>query len=182
MTAQIPRPLVARRSSACSVVPSPRTTLHSGGKTLQFQNSMAQNPRAADSRRGRPPTRRPQPRRAKAAPAASSSADIEDLAPAVPGAAAVALRAQLLRWYDAHRRDLPWRRASGGEEERAYAVWVSVGVDAATDAGARCRRLLRVVDGALAHRAEPRRCHAGGDRFLIHWARREKGCRKRFDL
>ena len=124
MTAQIPRLLVARRSSACSVVPSPRTTLHSGGKTLQFQNSMAQNPRAADSRRGRPPTRRPQPRRAKAAPAASSSADIEDLAPA-PGATAVALGAQLLRCYDAHQRDLPWRRASGSEEERAYAVWMS---------------------------------------------------------
>ncbi|RLN00901.1 A/G-specific adenine DNA glycosylase-like [Panicum miliaceum] len=91
---------------------------------------MAKNPKAADSRRGRPPTRRPQPRRAKAAPAASS-ADIEDLAPAVPGAVAAAaaapavLRTQLLRWYDAHRRDLPWRRASGGEEERAYAVWVS---------------------------------------------------------
>ena len=93
---------------------------------------MAKNPKAADSRRGRSPTRRPQPRRAKAAPAGSSSAaDIEDLAPAVPGAAApgaaapAALRAQLLRWYDAHRRDLPWRCASGGEEERAYAVWVS---------------------------------------------------------
>jgi A/G-specific adenine glycosylase len=86
---------------------------------------MAKNPKAADSRRGRPPTRRSQPRRAKAAPVASSSAgDIEDMAPAVPGASAV-LRAQLLRWYDAHRRELPWRRASGGEEERAYAVWVS---------------------------------------------------------
>jgi A/G-specific adenine glycosylase len=106
------------------------STDHSGGKSLNFQNSMAKNPKAADSRRGRPPTRRPQPRRAKAVPAASS-ADIEDLAPAVPGAAGAAaaapavLRAQLLRWYDAHRRDLPWRRASGGEEERAYAVWVS---------------------------------------------------------
>ncbi|CAN6349226.1 unnamed protein product [Urochloa humidicola] len=94
---------------------------------------MAKNPKAADNRRGRPPTRRPQPRRGKAAPAASSSADIEDLAPSLPGPGAaatatavpVALRAQLLRWYDAHRRDLPWRRASGGDEERAYAVWVS---------------------------------------------------------
>ncbi|OEL37879.1 Adenine DNA glycosylase [Dichanthelium oligosanthes] len=90
---------------------------------------MAKNPTTADNRRGRPPTRGLQPRRAKAAPAASSSADIEDLAPAVHGAAAAAapaaLRAQLLRWYDTHRRDLPWRRASGGEEERAYAVWVS---------------------------------------------------------
>ncbi|CAD6268010.1 unnamed protein product [Miscanthus lutarioriparius] len=86
---------------------------------------MAKNPKAADSRRGCSPTRRPQPRRAKAAPAASSAPDIEDLAPAVPAAAPAALRAQLLRWYDAHRRDLPWRCASGGEEERAYAVWVS---------------------------------------------------------
>ena len=86
---------------------------------------MAKNPKAADSRRGRSPTRRPQPRRAKAAPAASSAPDIEDLAPAVPAAAPAALRAQLLRWYDVHRRDLPWRCASGSEEERAYAVWVS---------------------------------------------------------
>lgn len=88
---------------------------------------MAKNP----NRRGRPPTTRSQPRRAKAAPAAAfSSVDIEDLAPSVTvavaaAAAPAALRAQLLRWYDAHRRDLPWRRASGGEEERAYAVWVS---------------------------------------------------------
>jgi len=41
---------------------------------------MAKNLRAADNRRGRPPARRPQPHRAKAAPVASSSADIEDLA------------------------------------------------------------------------------------------------------
>jgi A/G-specific adenine glycosylase len=81
---------------------------------------MAKNP----NRRGRPPTTRSQPRRAKAAPAAAfSSVDIEDLAPSVTvavasAAAPAALRAQLLRWYDAHRRDLPWRRASGGEEER----------------------------------------------------------------
>nr|CAB3463354.1 unnamed protein product [Digitaria exilis] len=70
----------------------------------------------------------PQPRHPTPAAASSSSpscVDIEDLAPAVPAAAPAALRAQLLRWYDAHRRDLPWRRASGSEEERAYAVWVS---------------------------------------------------------
>ena len=85
----------------------------------------------AHNRRGRPPTRRPQLCRAKAAPAASFSADIEELSPAVSGTAAAAaaapavLRLQLLRWYDAHRRDLPWRRASGSEEERAYAVWMS---------------------------------------------------------
>uniref|UniRef100_A0A804REA9 Adenine DNA glycosylase n=2 Tax=Zea mays TaxID=4577 RepID=A0A804REA9_MAIZE len=92
---------------------------------------MAKNPKAPDTRSGRSPTRRPRPRRAKAVPEASSAADIEDLAPSVPGAAApgaaapTALRAQLLRWYDAHRRDLPWRCVSGSEEERAYAVWVS---------------------------------------------------------
>ncbi|KAJ1265230.1 hypothetical protein BS78_08G063200 [Paspalum vaginatum] len=89
---------------------------------------MANNRKAAVNCRGRPPSRRP--RRANAEPAAPCSADIEDLAPAVPGAVAAAaapaaLRSQLLRWYDAHQRDLPWRRASGGEEERAYAVWVS---------------------------------------------------------
>ncbi|KAB8116960.1 hypothetical protein EE612_058444, partial [Oryza sativa] len=92
---------------------------------------MAKNPKAAKNRR--PTTRRPR--------AAASSADIEDLAPpsgcraAVgPTTAAAAVRAELLRWYDANRRDLPWRRAaepaagsgSGrGEEQRAYAVWVS---------------------------------------------------------
>ncbi|KAL6641731.1 hypothetical protein ACP70R_019912 [Stipagrostis hirtigluma subsp. patula] len=79
---------------------------------------MAKNPKAAENRRRRRPIRKP-----PAAEAKASSADIEDLAPG-PGAVP-AVRAQLLRWYDAHRRDLPWRRASGGEEERAYAVWVS---------------------------------------------------------
>uniref|UniRef100_A0A0E0RF60 Adenine DNA glycosylase n=1 Tax=Oryza rufipogon TaxID=4529 RepID=A0A0E0RF60_ORYRU len=91
---------------------------------------MAKNPKAAKNRR--PTTRRPR------AAAAASSADIEDLAPpsgcravAGPTTAAAAVRAELLRWYDANRRDLPWRRAaeppgSGrGEEQRAYAVWVS---------------------------------------------------------
>ncbi|XP_062204031.1 adenine DNA glycosylase [Phragmites australis] len=97
---------------------------------------MAKNPTAADNRRGRRPTTKtkPQPRRAEPPPAeaavSSPSVDIEDLAPTMPapGAAAAApavLRAQLLRWYDAHRRDLPWRSASGEQEERAYAVWVS---------------------------------------------------------
>ncbi|XP_015618796.1 adenine DNA glycosylase [Oryza sativa Japonica Group] len=99
---------------------------------------MAKNPKAAKNRR--PTTRRP--RAAAAAATASASADIEDLAPpsgcrAAVGltTAAAAVRAELLRWYDANRRDLPWRRAaepagsgsgSGrGEEKRAYAVWVS---------------------------------------------------------
>ncbi|KAF8768552.1 hypothetical protein HU200_007507 [Digitaria exilis] len=91
---------------------------------------MAKNPTAATTRRGRRPAMKatPQPRHPTPAAASSSSpscVDIEDLAPAVPAAAPAALRAQLLRWYDAHRRDLPWRRASGSEEERAYAVWVS---------------------------------------------------------
>lgn len=35
-------------------------------------------------------------------------------------ASATAARADLLRWYDAHRRELPWRDA-----DDAYAVWVS---------------------------------------------------------
>lgn len=74
------------------------------------------------------PTRKP-----RAAAAAAPLADIEDLAPAGAASAAAAVRAGLLRWYDAHRRDLPWRVAPssgggggpGGSEERAYAVWVS---------------------------------------------------------
>lgn len=73
------------------------------------------------------PTRKPR------AAAAAPLADIEDLAPAGAASAAAAVRAGLLRWYDAHRRDLPWRVAPssvggggpGGSEERAYAVWVS---------------------------------------------------------
>ncbi|GJN39795.1 hypothetical protein PR202_gb28937 [Eleusine coracana subsp. coracana] len=90
---------------------------------------MAKNRKTPENRRPIA-ARKSQARRCKAAATAepaSSTTDIEDLAPAVPGPAAApaALRAQLLRWYDAHRRDLPWRRASGGEEDRAYAVWVS---------------------------------------------------------
>uniref|UniRef100_A0A0D9XXU2 Adenine DNA glycosylase n=1 Tax=Leersia perrieri TaxID=77586 RepID=A0A0D9XXU2_9ORYZ len=90
---------------------------------------MAKNPKAANNRR---PTRKP---RAAAAAAIALSGDIEDLAAPsgsikAAGAAAKAVRAELLRWYEANRRDLPWRRAGergggGGEEERAYAVWVS---------------------------------------------------------
>jgi A/G-specific adenine glycosylase len=34
------------------------------------------------------------------------------------------LRAALLEWYDAHRRDLPWRSASG-ESPDPYRVWLS---------------------------------------------------------
>ena len=51
---------------------------------------------------------------------------------------------------------------------------VDVGGDAAADAGARRGRLLRAVDGAVAHRAEPSRRHAGGEQFLIHLAREGK--------
>lgn len=62
--------------------------------------------------------------------------DIEDFSPED----ARRIRASLLDWYDAHRRDLPWRRTKtssrGGtidrseteskvEAESAYAVWVS---------------------------------------------------------
>uniref|UniRef100_A0A0E0HXZ4 HhH-GPD domain-containing protein n=1 Tax=Oryza nivara TaxID=4536 RepID=A0A0E0HXZ4_ORYNI len=98
---------------------------------------MAKNPKAAKNRR--PTTRRP--RAAAATVTATAAADIEDLASpsgcraAVgPTTAAAAVRAELLRWYDANRRDLPWRRAADpaagsgsgrGEEQRAYAVWVS---------------------------------------------------------
>lgn len=94
---------------------------------------MAKKPKAADNRRPTA-TRKLPSRRGKAAVAAepaSCSVDIEDLASRVPGPGPAAaadpavLRAQLLRWYDAHKRDLPWRRATGGEEDRAYAVWVS---------------------------------------------------------
>ncbi|XP_040190755.1 adenine DNA glycosylase, partial [Rana temporaria] len=38
------------------------------------------------------------------------------------------LRRDLLTWYDAHKRDLPWRRLAGEESDpdrRAYSVWVS---------------------------------------------------------
>ncbi len=34
------------------------------------------------------------------------------------------LREPLLRWYDAHRRDLPWR-AGPGDEAQPYRVWLS---------------------------------------------------------
>lgn len=45
----------------------------------------------------------------------------------------------------------------------------SVGVrgDAAADAGARGRRLLRAVDGAVADRTKPRRRYAGGTQKAI---------------
>nr|CAD1819897.1 unnamed protein product [Ananas comosus var. bracteatus] len=85
------------------------------------------------------PKRRRRRRRAAAAATATAAA-----APGEPGAGAdvaatavedmedfakgeaESLRASLLRWYDEHRRSLPWRAASGGDEaERAYAVWVS---------------------------------------------------------
>jgi hypothetical protein len=51
---------------------------------------------------------------------------------------------------------------------------VGVGGDAAADAGARGRRLLQAVDGAVAHRAKPRRRYAGGEQYLINWAKRSK--------
>ncbi|CAL9079950.1 unnamed protein product [Musa textilis] len=63
----------------------------------------------------------------------STLGDIEDF----PADEAQRLRAALLRWYDVHRRVLPWRTASSGgirgngdegkevDQDRAYAVWVS---------------------------------------------------------
>ncbi|KAG8051186.1 hypothetical protein GUJ93_ZPchr0009g650 [Zizania palustris] len=87
---------------------------------------MDKNPKAANKRR---PIRKPR---------AAASVDIEDLTapsgyralgPTSAVAASATVRAELLRWYDANRRDLPWRRAAepgrGRGEERAYAVWVS---------------------------------------------------------
>ncbi|XP_014757626.1 adenine DNA glycosylase isoform X3 [Brachypodium distachyon] len=86
---------------------------------------MAKSPKAAAATTRRP-TRKPRAASASAA-SAPPSADIEDLA--VPASAAAAVRAGLLPWYDAHRRDLPWRFSAApgreGKEERAYAVWVS---------------------------------------------------------
>ena len=73
-----PKSLVARLLPLSSPLHGARG--QSGGKALKFQNSMAKNLRAADNRRGRPPTRRPQPHGAKAALVASSFTDIEDLA------------------------------------------------------------------------------------------------------
>ena len=61
----------------------------------------------------------------------SAAADIEDTAKWAPGAVPD-MRADLLRWYDAGHRSLPWRheepldKAGDGEPaRRAYAVWVS---------------------------------------------------------
>jgi hypothetical protein len=54
------------------------------------------------------------------------------------------------------------QRRLGGQGVRG----VGVGGDAAADAGARRRRLLRPVDGALAHSTGPRRRHAGGEKRL----------------
>ncbi|KAM0900330.1 hypothetical protein ACQ4PT_020701 [Festuca glaucescens] len=89
---------------------------------------MAKSPKGkvTTSRR---PTRKLQAGSAVAPP----SADIEDLATSGvlvgPASAPAALRSGLLRWYDAHRRDLPWRFSAvpgrEGREKRAYAVWVS---------------------------------------------------------
>jgi len=43
-----------------------------------------------------------------------------DAGPDAPDAGARRLRAALLRWYRAHRRDLPWRRTRD-----PYAIWIS---------------------------------------------------------
>jgi A/G-specific adenine glycosylase len=49
--------------------------------------------------------------------------------PTLPnGRALAAIRAKLLAWFDAHRRDLPWRRAADGSADGPrdpYRVWVS---------------------------------------------------------
>ncbi|RRT65290.1 hypothetical protein B296_00041165 [Ensete ventricosum] len=60
----------------------------------------------------------------------SALGDIEDFS----ADEAQRIRANLLPWYDVHRRVLPWRTASSGgirgngkevDQERAYGVWVS---------------------------------------------------------
>jgi A/G-specific adenine glycosylase len=91
---------------------------------------MAKSPKGKGNT-SRRSTRKPQA--GSAAAAEPPSADIEDLATsgvlATSASAAAALRSGLLRWYDAHRRDLPWRFSAApgreGREKRAYAVWVS---------------------------------------------------------
>ncbi|KAM0862779.1 hypothetical protein ACQ4PT_045029 [Festuca glaucescens] len=78
-------------------------------------------------------SRRPTRKLQAGSAAAPPSADIEDLATSTvlvgPASAPAALRSGLLRWYDAHQRDLPWRFSAApgreGREKRAYAVWVS---------------------------------------------------------
>ncbi|MBV9772502.1 MAG: A/G-specific adenine glycosylase [Gemmatimonadetes bacterium] len=44
--------------------------------------------------------------------------------PRTPPGKPSALRTRLLEWYDAHRRDLPWRTAAGAEPD-PYRVWLS---------------------------------------------------------
>ncbi|HEX2094767.1 MAG TPA: A/G-specific adenine glycosylase [Longimicrobiaceae bacterium] len=46
------------------------------------------------------------------------------MSPRTPDADLPALREHLLRWYDAHRRDLPWRAGPGAEPD-PYRVWLS---------------------------------------------------------
>jgi A/G-specific adenine glycosylase len=49
-------------------------------------------------------------------------------APLPPGWSArtlVGLRAKLLKWFDEHRRDLPWRAAPAGARRDPYRIWVS---------------------------------------------------------
>lgn len=63
-----------------------------------------------------------QPRKPSVSSAATESADAARPFPS--GAALGALRAALLAWYRANRRDLPWR-TSAGEGADPYRVWLS---------------------------------------------------------
>lgn len=110
-------------------------TLKMAGKTL-IPNSNVPTPSLfslspAMEAMAENPKRRPRRRSAAAAAAAvpgeprAAAAAVEDVEDFGRGEAE-SMRASLLRWYDEHRRLLPWRAASGGDEaERAYAVWVS---------------------------------------------------------
>lgn len=118
-------------------------TLKMAGKTL-IPNSNVPSPSSfsispAMEAMAENPKRRPRRRRAAAAATATAAAApgengagadvaataVEDMEDFAKGEAE-SMRASLLRWYDEHRRSLPWRAASGGDEaERAYAVWVS---------------------------------------------------------
>jgi A/G-specific adenine glycosylase len=51
-----------------------------------------------------------------------------ELPPGWSGRTLTGIRTKLLNWFDAHRRDLPWRRAADGTQDGprdAYRIWVS---------------------------------------------------------
>lgn len=57
-----------------------------------------------------------------------SVVDIEDLHASehrFDDVSAASISELLERFYDANKRDLPWRRVQGSEQSKAYAIWVS---------------------------------------------------------